>query len=245
MNSPSIKIISLNIERSKHIDRILPFLVREQPDVFCVQELCKKDIQYFQSELLPECAYIPMAFIADDDETSEPCEAGLGIFSRLKITASRALQYAGEGDKIPVYYHPDQSTTNRHLLISDLIKDGVLFKIGTTHFTWTPDGTVDDTQRQDLSKLLEMLKNEDELILTGDFNAPRGGEIFSTITNHYGDNVPLQYTTSSDGALHRAGKLEHMVDGLFSTPMYEVKDVRMECGVSDHCALIGTVSKRR
>jgi len=48
MNSPSIKIISLNIERSKHIDRILPFLVREQPDVFCVQELCKKDIQYFQ-----------------------------------------------------------------------------------------------------------------------------------------------------------------------------------------------------
>ena len=65
----------------------------------------------------------------------------------------------------------------------------------------------------------------------------------------YKDNVPVQYKTSIDVALHRLGKerpeefADKMVDGIFSTPLYEVKNVEMKGGVSDHCALVATVTK--
>ena len=79
-------------------------------------------------------------------------------------------------------------------------------------------------------------------MLCGDFNAPRGGEIFGLLAQKYKDNVPQKYTTSIDGILHRAGPLPFMVDGLFSTPGYTVSHVEMVCGISDHCALIANVA---
>jgi endonuclease/exonuclease/phosphatase family metal-dependent hydrolase len=244
MKTPSIKIASLNIERSKHIDRILKFIQKEQPDIFCVQELCKADIPYFESIFGNAYAYVPMAMYYDNDTGTEGCEMGLGIFSRSKILNYRAHLYVDTQQKLPEYRHPNQHTSNRYLLVCDIAKDDVTFCIGTTHFTWTPDGKVDENQRKDISALLEAIEKESELIVVGDFNAPRGGEIFSLLAERYTDNVPPEYTTSIDGTLHRAGELQYMVDGFFSTPGYEVGTVRMECGVSDHCALVGTVAKK-
>ena len=244
MKTPSIKIVSLNVERSKHIDLVLEFLKQEQPDVLCVQELCEADIPHFESIFGSEYAYVPMATFNETDGSAFVCGLGLGIFSRLKIVEQKARLYAGSQNKLPVYQHPDQHTMNRYLLSCDVIKDDVVYNIGTTHFTWTPDGKIDDRQREDIPELLEVLDAEEEIILVGDFNAPRGGEVFAILAGRYRDNIPPEYTTSLDSALHRAGELNLMVDGFFSTPGYEVASVHMERGVSDHCALVGIVSKR-
>ncbi len=244
MESPSIKIVSLNIERSKHLKPVLEFLEREQPDVLCVQELCRADIPHFESLLGGGYIFVPMTLFEGIDTNEGYCEEGLGIFSRLKIANSRTYQYAGSQDTVPTYQHPDQSTINRHLLVCEVVKDKAVFRIGTTHFTWTPDGRVDGVQRRDISGLLEALGAEGDITFTGDFNAPRGGEIFSMLADRYEDNVPSKYTTSIDDAYHRAGKLELMIDGIFSTAEYKVSNVRMECGVSDHCALVGMVSRK-
>lgn len=117
------------------------------------------------------------------------------------------------------------------------------FRIGTTHFTWTPDGEADEVQRTDIESLFAVLEKQGDIIFTGDFNAPRGKEIFSRLAERYHDNVPSEYTTSIDSTLHRAGDLPHMVDGIFSTSGYAVQNVRMVCGVSDHCALVAEVRK--
>ncbi|KKW08187.1 MAG: hypothetical protein UY44_C0015G0003 [Candidatus Kaiserbacteria bacterium GW2011_GWA2_49_19] len=42
--STSIKLISLNVENSYHLDHALPFLRRELPGVATIQELNEKDI---------------------------------------------------------------------------------------------------------------------------------------------------------------------------------------------------------
>ncbi len=244
MDSPSIKIVSLNIERSKHLDLVRGFLEQEQPDVFSVQELCRADIPHFESMFGGEYVFVPMAIFDEIDKNEMSCELGLGIFSRFKIAGYRTHFYAGSQNTIPEYQHPDQGTINRCLLVCDVSKDDVLFRIGTTHFTWTPDGMASDTQRRDTTNLFEVLDKESEIVFTGDFNAPRDGEIFKALAERYKDNVPPEYTTSIDGTYHRAGNLERMVDGIFSTPGYEVSNVRMECGVSDHCALVGTVSRK-
>ncbi len=64
----------------------------------------------------------------------------------------------------------------------------------------------------------------------------------------YKDNIPSHYKTSIDAALHRAGKerpeglADKMVDGLFTTPGYTAVDVRLQFGVSDHAAIVATIS---
>jgi hypothetical protein len=48
--------------------------------------------------------------------------------------------------------------------------------------------------------------------------------------------------TSIDPKLHRAGALQLMVDGLFTTPGYEASDVMLHTGVSDHCAITARIA---
>lgn len=127
---------------------------------------------------------------------------------------------------------------NRALLRADIVINGQVHKILTTHFTWTPAGSVTDEQRQNLQKMLDILSGLEPFVLTGDFNAPRGKEIFDKLAEAYTDWVPQHYTTSIDQNLHRAKGLQFMVDGLFTSPEYQAKNVRMIEGVSDHQAIV-------
>lgn len=240
MEAPSIKLVTLNIERSKHLNLVLPFLEREQPDVVCLQELCSGDIEKFSTTLGMQGYTEPLTIHTVD---GGKCHFSIGIFSRLPVVEHEVKYYYRTSETLSIFKPRDRRTINRALLRCDVVKDGVIFRIGTTHFTWTPNGEADDVQREDVERLFEVLELQGDIVFVGDFNAPRGKEIFSRIAERYQDNVPREYMTSIDGALHRAGALPHMVDGIFSTPGYKVSDVHMVCGVSDHCALVAEVQK--
>lgn len=242
--SASIKLISLNIERSQHQDVVLPFLAVQMPDVLCVQELYERDIEKI-SNALGGAAHLFAPMTRYIHETP-PEIMGVGIFSRLPVLESGALFYGGDPALIPELDQDDPATYNNKnfaLLHCDVEKDGAVFRLATTHFRWTRDGEADDAQRSDVNKLISALGTLEEFVFGGDFNAPRGGEIFGTLSARYKDNIPPQYTTSLDPHLHRAGHLERMVDGIFSTPVYTVSDVELISGVSDHKALVATVAK--
>ncbi|OGG69465.1 hypothetical protein A3F27_01015 [Candidatus Kaiserbacteria bacterium RIFCSPHIGHO2_12_FULL_53_13] len=241
---PRVKLISLNVEGSQHLDLVLPFLEREMPDIATIQELNEEDIPRF-SKALGGSSYLygPMARQLRDGVSAV---FGIGIFSRLSMRKKNIFYYHGGPESIPDsdFDKPETySMTNRALAICDAEKEGVAFRIVTTHFTWSPEGQPTELQREDMRKVLWTLDASGEFVLTGDFNAPRGGEIFNTFAGHYKDNVPASYTTSIDGTLHRAGQLPYMVDGLFSTPGYTVSDVEMVSGLSDHCALRAMIGK--
>lgn len=239
-NPPSLKLVTLNLERSKHLDLVLPFLEREQPDVLCVQELCAVDIDRFVQVVGDHVATVPLALHTVD---GSECLFSIGVFSRCPIVEKEVSYHHGVSDIIPLFNPGDQRTLNRAFLRCDIVMNNEVFRVGTTHFTWTPDGEANNDQRREVEELLQILEKQEEIVFTGDFNAPRGKEIFSRIAERYQDNVPPEYTSSIDGAIHRAGALSLMVDGIFSTPGYEVKNVRMACGVSDHCALVAEVRK--
>ena len=90
--------------------------------------------------------------------------------------------------------------------------------------------------------MLRLFEQKKEIVFCGDFNAPRGGEVFSTLATVFTDNIPSSVTTTMDNALHRVGdKLRPLVvDGLF-TRGYKASNVRVVCGVSDHCAVVGEI----
>lgn len=238
----SLSLLSLNIERSIQLERVLPFLKREQPEVACIQELYERDIPALEAALGSPCFFVPMT--RQVSETPPEC-MGTGIFSKLPVVSTEAHCYSGDSSRIPEMDPKNPALFNNKnffLALARIQKEGSVFTIGTTHFRWTPDGSSTPEQVTDMNALLALLGETGEFVLTGDFNAPRGGEVYAMLAERYTDNVPPEYATSIDPNLHRAGPLQLMVDGIFSTPSYTVSDFRMVPGVSDHQALLATVS---
>lgn len=242
-----VKLVSLNIERSKHLDRVIPFLEREKPDIFCAMELAERDITRFE-QVVGECrGFAPMMTHAAEAPDTQPAIIGTGIFSATPGTAE-IVYYRGSEEGARSL--PTKSVmSDINLIRFDFAHEGTGNRIVTTHFTWTPDGRASQQQRIDLAALFAYLDSCDEFVLCGDLNAPRGGEIFSQIAARYTDNIPAEYTGSIDVTLHRAGHLlsermdTKMVDGLFTTPAYRVSDVHLSDGVSDHMAIVAHISR--
>jgi endonuclease/exonuclease/phosphatase family metal-dependent hydrolase len=240
----SLSLVSLNIEREKHLELVVPFLKKQNADVVCLQELFERDIPQIESALSAKCFFTP--------STLYPSEKGLvaegtGIFTRFPRSDALVEHYAGhEGKLVPFAegMSPEEKakTQSYTLAVETVEKDGVSFRVGTTHFVWTPDGETDDIQRAGVENMLAKIHRIGELVLCGDMNAPRGKEIFSRIAETLKDNIPPEYTTSIDGKLHRVGPLPYMVDGLFTTAGYQATDVKLIPGVSDHCAVVATIS---
>ncbi len=239
--STTLRLAQLNIEGSKHLDLILPFLKDEQVEVLCVQEIFKGDIERFEKELHMTCVFGSMS-LQDDDIR------GVAIMSTHPIHPHSDERYGGAPDgPIPVSYErgtieSKYNTQRFTLLMCDIEKDGQTLRVGTTHFPVTKHAEVTDFQRTDMRALLSLLEGKSEFMLCGDFNTLRGGEIFSMLSERYIDNIPSEYTSTLDPVLHRAGPLEYVVDGYFSTHGLRVKSVTRYSGVSDHCALIGDVT---
>ena len=237
-NPKPLKFISVNIEKHRHVDRVLSFLGNENPDVICFQEILGDDFPTFLEATGFKGTFVPMArFPLKLDVDKDTVISGIATISRFPMEMETHYYY-GSPDFVPDFIHADQTTNNRMLLVSKLNHNGKKFIIGNTHFTWTPNGEMDEWQRKDISSLMNIMQKFPEIILCGDMNAPRGRETFDIFASKYKDNIPVSCTTTIDKNLHIAGDLQYVVDALFTTPKYEAKNVRLQDGVSDHMAVV-------
>lgn len=234
-----IKLISINIEGDKHLERVLPFIEKERPDVLCLQEVLERDVPLFERAVGGEGQYVTMGILPGcRNSTGLNQPTGIGIFSSFPLTNVQSHWYFKNEDAMRSW--DDADSVNRLLLVSEFKSAGKKYVIGTTHFTLTPDGRPNERQLRHLEVLLGYLSRYSEMVLAGDFNAPRGLETFRKLAEKYKDNIPLEYDTSLDPDLHvTKGKLiKYMVDGLFTSPHYEAKEARLQFGVSDHAAIV-------
>ncbi|HRH24621.1 MAG TPA: endonuclease/exonuclease/phosphatase family protein [Candidatus Paceibacterota bacterium] len=240
----ALSLISINVEFDKHYDTVLPFLEKEAADVVCVQELFERDIARFEAVCGPLVAFAPDALHHED--ASEIL--GSALFSRLPATNVTEHYYVGSRET--VRQDDGKSDVGTHSLVAaDIGSEG--YRIATTHFMWTRDGQSTPEQLRTLDTLFGVLDSLNAFVLAGDFNAPRGNETFTRLASRYTDNIPRSYETSIDVEKHktrdipeaRARVSKYMVDGLFTTPEYTAKDVRLEFGLSDHAAIIATIEK--
>lgn len=236
------RLISLNVERSRHLDRILPLLERLEPDVACLQELVPGDIPAISARTGLRHAHFAQMTV----HPSDGLPFGVGILARRPFTTTDLVPYAGGGDGAMLFDRTTEESklaTCRYLAVRATVADeGGPLVVATTHFPWTPDGEARPFQTAAVERLIAGLGGG-PLVLTGDFNAPRGGAIFGALARTWSDCIPPHVTTSIDPVLHRAGPLELMVDGLFVTPDYHAADVAMHAGVSDHQAISATIRR--
>src|SRR3990167_11249520 len=108
--SASLKLVCLNIEKDRHLDRVIPFLSEQMPDVFCAQEVYESSIPVI-AEALPGSTnvYVPMTGGAKENP---PQMQGVAIFSRLPIKARDVRYYVGVPEKIPDSDDNDPLTWN-------------------------------------------------------------------------------------------------------------------------------------
>jgi len=247
-----IKLISLNIERNLHYDTALPFLRREEADVVCLQEILDRDVKRFEEALQMKALYVSTSYADKGRHTEELARLGVqegnALLTRLPITREGVFYYYGSPDVVPRVTDPlapDRYDHMRGAVIWASVQAGEHpFTIGTTHFTWTPEGSiVSKGQWQDVDALLKRLEEFPEFILCGDFNAPRGLPIWGKLAERFKDNIPPEYTTSIDQKLHFKPGIMYVVDGLFSSKEYRVFDVRLVEGVSDHKAVVGMIER--
>ncbi len=246
--TPGVRLVSLNIEGDKHLPAVTAFLENFRPDLVCLQEVYRDNVDFICRSVfgdVPHChAFFPMTLHATSQGQKK---SGIAILSRGSFKSVSSHYYVGNAESLSLTDSRSvttiRETVGRVLACANVESAcGSTFTICNTHFTWTPDGEADDYQREDVATLLRILGLIGKFVLCGDFNAPRGGEIFDLIASPYKDNVPPGYTTTIDNALHTSAPLSVVVDGMFTTDGYVVDDFRLWSGISDHCALTATVT---
>lgn len=239
-----LRVVTLNIDWNKNLSTVLPFLSSCRADVVCLQEVREEDVRLISEVAGKHHFYVPMC---GGKIHGAKGTVGIAIFSRLPIYQKNASYYVGNPTRIveldELTLESRRETTCRALAFGEVHKGDVMYRIATTHFTWTPDGKADEFQRADLQKMLGILKDKGQYVLCGDFNAPRGDEIYKTLSQCMKDNIPLGYDTSIDPERHRIKGLRSMVDGVFTTPQYRISGVAVHFGLSDHAAFEAVVSR--
>jgi endonuclease/exonuclease/phosphatase family metal-dependent hydrolase len=234
----SLKLGCLNIEKYRHIERVIPALCESDLDVVCMQEVPKDMVGRIADALHASAYFLPLWRVWRE-EFKEERIFGLAVFVRN----GTATQYDD------FFYHIASPTDqpwpqNRILQYITVEKDGVPYHIGNTHFTWTPDALPSIEQYRDINALLSVFDTHipnNDLILCGDFNAPRGGPIWGKLSERLRDSIPPFVITTIDQEYHRAAPLYLVVDGMFASAHYTVSDVEVTGGMSDHMLIAGKV----
>lgn len=243
-----MKIISVNIERNKHFDTVIPFLEKENPDVVCIQEITESGISKFTDVFGTYLTFVPFTILKGFEEDVEGQKVGVAILSKRQHFV-RGIHYYQGTEQVGVTTKTDiaEGTFHEHIsravLVCDCVDDaGNNITVSTTHFTYTPDGEPDSWQERGLKKLLDELTPYADLLLTGDFNIPRANGLYKMLCDSFVDNISPDADSSLDPELHRVKGLRRMVDYFWTRGVYRAKDVQFRCGVSDHCAVVGEIT---
>ncbi|OGJ15602.1 MAG: hypothetical protein A2632_00210 [Candidatus Pacebacteria bacterium RIFCSPHIGHO2_01_FULL_46_16] len=246
MNNPSVatgslRSVTLNIEGHKHLARWVPVVKALEPDVVCLQEVFAVDLPEIEQQLGMRASFLPLSNILEVNRYKiHPLGLwGIAQLTKLPTRNRQAHQYGGDV-VVPVFHEPNDS--QRTVLSQEIEKNAAWHTIATTHFTWSKGGEITQLQREDFQRLATIIRSYDELVLCGDFNAPRGKELFTLFESLLIDRLPQVFTTTIDPNLHYGGDLQLVVDTIFTTAGYEVIGVHPFAGVSDHMGVVGEVS---
>lgn len=247
----NMKIMTLNIEASKHLDKFPQAIREEKPDVLCLQEVCEHDLEKIAGLCeFEKYEFRPKLFLSKEHQLVDRDSSwGIAIFSHKKLSNVREVIYR-EADPVlsRENYATIDSSDDRQKAQRGVVLIGELggYTIGTLHFTWSPVVST-PLQRENADLLMRSLADTKNLILCGDFNVPRiQNDCYEVFTQRFVDVVPEKYTMSVDRDLHIRGEFideDLMVDYIFCDDIYQAMDVRLIDGVSDHMAVVGEIKK--
>jgi endonuclease/exonuclease/phosphatase family metal-dependent hydrolase len=241
-----LKLISLNTEMERHWEKISALMLRESPDIVCLQETTQATVDLLSQYGLTY-TFQPHHDRSIDDKD---LQLGLAIGPRFPFTIKQFCYYQAREGEHNSALRGDM--INNCCLHASIDTPNGNFDVVTTHFTWSPNGDMATPEQQaDMRAVLKTLADYPPHVLCGDFNLARHHHaLYAELTKNYTDAIPMEYQSSLDKNLHRCGndpELQHlftkyMVDYLFTQPPYQASAVRLEFDVSDHAAVIANIT---
>lgn len=232
-----------NLPPSWRFDRILDFIYHEAPEVVLLQEVYEGSLDRIRNALGGQIIFSRMCVLSLTDREEDAEGWGVAIGSRQHLSDIKEDYYHGgrEDSDTVVLNNGLQSTSS--LLQATLAVGSARFNFGTTHFTWHNKAEPSDEQLADFKKLAVLLDKVPDVVLTGDFNSPRGSMIFDSVAKKYRDNIPADVETTFDTTVRPGATWKLVVDGFFTSKHYRADKVRMVQGLSDHQGILGEVHK--
>ncbi len=129
-----MKLIQLNIEHDRHLDRVLSFFEVEQPDVMCLQEVFEEDLHLLAERFGMHTVFAPMTCTARRTGDCAILPEGIALLSRTPFSATTTRWYFKPDDTLPFCDDTQRDTVWQSLLTGTVEHNGVPVVFGTTHF---------------------------------------------------------------------------------------------------------------
>ena len=236
----SLKLLTLNIEADRHLDRVEATIAEHLPDIVCLQEALEPDCERLAAVGRYDVKFTLSAHVPK--WSGGQSSWGVAVLSRVPVR-SQSVHYYSSDARIRLVREPND--VRRVVVMTELEHQGMPYRIATTHFTWSPDGQIIKEQKADFARLQRVLSAYPDYVLCGDFNSPRGREMFGMFVDQLKviDHLPAGVTSTLDPLFHRVGTLELVVDTIFSTPQYRVTQTRVLDGISDHKGILARIER--
>jgi endonuclease/exonuclease/phosphatase family metal-dependent hydrolase len=218
-----IKLISWNIWHGKYLDEVVEFLIQEDADVLCLQEMGttgqglaedpKIDIHEEIVERVGVQGKYQRMFWGDNGWGKY--DMGVSILTRLPVVDWKKFYYEGQqADSVLDIVGKDRYDIPRVLMGAKLLINGLDKWFFTTHFTLSPEAKVTEHQLANAKKVRSFLKDCGEFVLCGDMNTPYGTETYRVLSEGLVDvTEPKQATLHP--TMHKVGHLGYHVDYVF------------------------------
>jgi hypothetical protein len=219
--------------------------------VLLVQEVLEHHIPAMRRRLGMSYVFFAPMHHADQPPSRQRNRLGLAIFSRLPFGLEpgslRQIPYAHFNKDNPDDWNSfDYAGRPLDAVYQEAVVtwDGQPYRLGNTHFTWSPGGVYSAKQRAALRNLVRIIGPGRPVVWGADTNMPRGSsDGWNVLKSYWTDNIPAHITNSLDPVYHpvcfRDGRT-FMLDGLFSH-RYQVTNVQLHGGVSSHQLITAAV----
>lgn len=246
-NFPRIKVFNLNtcLSGRKYglFEDILDFICKEEPDVVLLQEVFEGSLERIGNALGGQIVFSRMSCLSLTDKEEEAEDWGIAIGSKHHFFDIREDYYHGDKNDSNLLVLNGGLWSAASLLQAQLKVGSARFNFGTTQFTWVRGAEPSDEQLRDFARLDAILEECPDLVLTGDFNSPRGYPIFDSLAKRYRDNIPPEVETTLDAGVRPRITWEYVVDGFFTSEHYRASEVRLVQGLSDHQGILAEVQR--
>lgn len=252
MEKQSIKFMTVNIlNGGKFMENLVPFLKQESPDIVVMQEvyngkderlpLRERSFSYLTKELgFPHAVFSPLFY---DTSTEKNVDVGNAILSKFPLDGSSMIFFDNGYGPFDVEGTHDFTNIQSGIQKTTAVINGKNVVIGNVHGIWGLDGGDSDRRLRMSQIIADQIKDEEYVILAGDFNLKPGTQTIANIEKHL-ISVFKEELVSTFNMKHKKnpGYATAVVDMIFiSSNIRIIEHVCPQVDVSDHYPLIANL----
>ena len=229
-----MKILQWNIWYKEDINNIAEELKRIDADVVCIQELSfigdDRNSVKVLNEIYPYIYYeVADTFL---DGRSQ-CNAILSKYPFINKNKSY-LQEPGTDKN-------DYSKEGRIYLEVSIDYNDKVYNIGTTHLSYTHKFEETESKDKEVNKLIDIIKNKNNYIFTGDLNTIKTYKYINEISKYYNYYETTNTWTTKPFSYNGfvANELDYKLDYVFTSSEINVKNIKViDTEYSDHLPIL-------